>query len=157
MITYRSKNTFCNCPFGQSLSSSAVPRDTVIEYTLDKLDHALMFQINYQNPIVKSILSKGKFMASNGITIEINNKPEARISEWKVYLRGAYSEYNKLIDITTFTHNYKRDNAYTAVKVAMKEFGSFARKNARFAYNSFSSFTPVRVTNTPRVNTCICW
>jgi hypothetical protein len=144
------------------MSFNAAPKDTVIEYTLDKLDHALMFQINYQNPIVIDILSKGKFMASNGMTIEISNKPEAKISEWKIFLRGAYSDYDKLTDITTFTHNYKRDNAYSAVRLAMKEFGSFVRwraqKSARFpSQSSYNSFGFARVTNTPRNRTCICW
>ncbi len=94
-----------------------------MEYTLDKLDHSLLFQINYQNPIVSRILKSAPFRATNGITIDISKSPEARMSEWTIFLRGSSQRYDTIPDITTFTHNYKRDNAYRAVRQALKEFG----------------------------------
>ena len=163
MITYKA-NT-CYCPFNNWapsytrspwLTPMNEPKDTVIEYTLDKLDHSLLFQINYQNPIVSQILKNAPFRASNGLTIDISNSPEARMSEWTLFLRGASSRYDTIPDITTFTHNYKRDNAYKAVRLALKEFGAFVRKNAGFAGVGYS---PFRTNVSPRSNTmtCICF
>lgn len=163
MITYKANACYCpfsNRSFTNDMSGWYNPvnehRDTVIEYTLDKLDHSLLFQINYQNPIVSQILKSAPFRASNGITIDISNSPEARMSEWTVFLRGASHKYDTIPDITTFTHNYKRDNAYKAVRSAMKEFGSFVRKNA--GHSGFG-YSPFRSNVSPRSNTmtCICW
>ena len=163
MITYKA-NT-CYCPFnnwsvnrydGGWFAPVNEHKDTVIEYTLDKLDHSLLFQINYQNPIVSRILKNGPFRASNGITIDISNSPEARMSEWTIFVRGASSRYDTIPDITTFTHNYKRDNAYKAVRLAMKEFGAAVRKNAGFSFG----YSPSNRGNvSPRSNTmtCICF
>ena len=167
MITYRANNSYCpwyGIParpmdsFG-GWGSTPVPKDTVIEYTLDKLDHALLFQIHYQNPAVKAALKNGKFRASNGLTIDISNAPEAKISEWTVYLRGNKSRYDSIPDITTFTHNYKRDNAYKAVKLAIKEFAAAVRKATNYQPISFGIpfGIPVQSGRGNSPTTCFCW
>ena len=155
MITYKAYGSY-NEPkptlgfgfYGSVISGDpSIPKDTVLEYTLDKLDHTLLFQINYQNPLVKEILKKGKFMASNGWIIDLSNVPELKASMNTIYLRGSNSKYNTLPDTTTFTHNFKRDNAYKLTRQAIKEFAAFVRKNASF----------YRVSSFRNPSGCICW
>lgn len=160
MITYKINPAPCGCyPFGSTPPSfggftgfSNVPKDTVLEYTLDKLDHALYFEIHFQHPVVAAMLKNGKFQAKNGMIIDISERPELRDSMNTIFLRGSDSSYNKRGDVTTFTHNFKRDNRYTLVRDAIKEFAAFVRKNAPMSIYALRGL-PTYSTNT----ICLSW
>lgn len=127
MIVYNANTQY---PFGFGFNPVPVnaPSNTVLEYTLDKLDHALLFQIHYQNPAVAAILKNGNYMAKNGMIISISKRPELRDSLNTIYLRGSEALNNTKPDVTTFTHNFKRDNRYDLVRAAIKEFADYVRK-----------------------------
>ncbi|TFH25413.1 hypothetical protein E4G67_01035 [Candidatus Bathyarchaeota archaeon] len=157
MITYKVNPSPCMgfgyptfTPFGLGYApANNVPKDTVLEYTLDKLDHALYFKVHFQHPAATAILKQGKYQAKNGMIIDISERPELRDSMNTIYLRGSDSKYDTRGDVTTFTHNFKRDNRYTLVRDAIKEFANFVRKNAPMSVYSLRSL--------PTNTICLSW
>jgi hypothetical protein len=159
MVTYKVNPSPCFGSFGYPIGGFGfgggymternVPKDTVLEYTLDKLDHSLYFKIHYQHPAATAILKQGKFQAKNGMIIDISERPELRDSMNTIYLRGSDSKYDTRGDVTTFTHDFKRDNRYSLVRDAIKEFAAFVRKNAPMSVYALRSL--------PTNTICLSW
>jgi len=134
-------NTIAPRPLGQSYLRPVSP--VTIDYTLKKVEKGLLFQVNYQSPAVSEFLRNNRFQASNGLIIAASEFPEFKESKNTVYLWGSDKTRNGKLDATSFTHNFKRDNAYNMLKQAMLEFVEYVQSlQPRF---------------TPSVYNCVCF
>lgn len=108
----------------------AAPK-VVIEYSLKKIEDALVFQVTEQSQFVTDFLKTKRFQASNGMIIASDQYPELKDSTNHIYLRGSDSVRDLKIDVTRFVGKQQRDNKAEIVKAALKEFAEYLAKAAK--------------------------
>jgi len=126
---------------------------SLLEYQLEQLEKALGFQVTHQSPAITNFLSRNKFQASNGLTVDISAYPEYKESNLTIYLQGSDKMKNGKTDVTNFYSNkvasYRKamiEQALIELVAAVKKVSriqnqwSFPQVNVRREYMCFPSY-----------------
>lgn len=121
-------------PFFMPIFAVATPK-VVLEYSIKKVDDAIVFQVKEQSQAITDFLKNNRFQASNGMIIAADRYPEIKDSTNHIYLRGTDDSRNLKLDVTRFVGKMQRDSKAAIIDAALKEFVDFLSKRVKASYS----------------------